>query len=35
MYEQQKPFRLEDFVLMSDFLNQFAYKGILEELFGK
>ncbi|KAF4523556.1 hypothetical protein B566_EDAN012004 [Ephemera danica] len=33
MYEQQNPFKLEDFVFMSDFLNQFLYRGLLDELF--
>lgn len=35
MYEQQKPFRLVDYVYMSSFLNQFLYKGVLGNLFGK
>jgi len=34
MYEQQTPFRIGDFVLMSNFLNQFAYKAVLGGLFG-
>lgn len=29
MYEQQTPFRIGDYVLMSNFLNQFAYKAVL------
>lgn len=33
MYEQQKPFRLTDYVNMSTFLNHFLYKGILGNLF--
>ncbi|XP_059481924.1 ubiquitin-protein ligase E3B [Neocloeon triangulifer] len=33
MYEQQKPFRVGDYVLMSNFLNQFAYKAVLGGLF--
>ncbi|XP_065343486.1 ubiquitin-protein ligase E3B [Cloeon dipterum] len=33
MYEQQKPFRMGDYVLMSNFLNQFAYKAVLTGLF--
>lgn len=35
MYEQQKPFVLRDFILMSSFLNIFLYKGISQNLFGK
>lgn len=35
MYEQQNPFKLTDFITMSNFLNQFLYKGILNNLFGK
>lgn len=35
MYEQQKPFRLTDYVNMSTFLNHFLYKGVLGNLFGK
>lgn len=34
MYEQQKPFVLRDYVLMSSFLNIFLYKGISQNLFG-
>ncbi|PNF41016.1 hypothetical protein B7P43_G08820 [Cryptotermes secundus] len=33
MYEQQKPFRLTDYVNMSTFLNHFLYKGVLGNLF--
>ncbi|CAG9759771.1 unnamed protein product [Ceutorhynchus assimilis] len=33
MYEKQKPFRLADFVAMSNFLNVFLYKGVLGNLF--
>ncbi|XP_049776175.1 ubiquitin-protein ligase E3B isoform X1 [Schistocerca cancellata] len=33
MYEQQKPFRLTDFVVMCSFLNNFLYKAILGNLF--
>uniref|UniRef100_A0A146L582 Ubiquitin-protein ligase E3B n=1 Tax=Lygus hesperus TaxID=30085 RepID=A0A146L582_LYGHE len=33
MYEQQNPFKLNDFITMSNFLNQFLYKGILNNLF--
>jgi ubiquitin-protein ligase E3 B len=35
MYEQQRPFQLTDYVHMSSFLNQFLYKGVLGNLFGK
>ncbi|XP_050429580.1 ubiquitin-protein ligase E3B [Adelges cooleyi] len=34
MYEQQKPFILRDYILMSSFLNFFLYKGISQNLFG-
>ncbi|XP_011307352.1 ubiquitin-protein ligase E3B [Fopius arisanus] len=33
MYEQQEPFKLQDFVTMGFFLNQFLYKGVLGNLF--
>ncbi|XP_050531707.1 ubiquitin-protein ligase E3B isoform X2 [Daktulosphaira vitifoliae] len=33
MYEQQKPFVLRDYILMSSFLNIFLYKGISQNLF--
>ncbi|KAL1132531.1 hypothetical protein AAG570_010486 [Ranatra chinensis] len=33
MYEQQSPFKLVDFINMSNFLNLFLYKGILNNLF--
>ncbi|XP_067010981.1 ubiquitin-protein ligase E3B isoform X2 [Anabrus simplex] len=33
MYEQQKPFRLSDYVAMSYFLNHFLYKAVLANLF--
>ncbi|KAK9513092.1 hypothetical protein O3M35_001362 [Rhynocoris fuscipes] len=33
MYEQQNPFKLSDYVTMSNFLNHFLYKGILTNLF--
>lgn len=33
MYEQQKPFSVSDYVAMSTFLNQFLYKGIVNNLF--
>ncbi|VVC29410.1 IQ motif, EF-hand binding site,HECT domain [Cinara cedri] len=33
MYEQQKPFILRDYILMSSFLNIFLYKGISQNLF--
>lgn len=35
MYEQQKPFILRDYILMSSFLNIFLYKGISQNLFGE
>lgn len=35
MYEQQDPFKLTDFITMSYFLNQFLYKAVLSNLFGK
>lgn len=34
MYEQQNPFKLSNYVTMSNFLNHFLYKGILNNLFG-
>lgn len=34
MYEQQKPFKLNDFILLSNFLNMFLYKAVLGNLFG-
>lgn len=34
MYEQQDPFKLNDFVTISYFLNQFLYKAVLNNLFG-
>ncbi|XP_014290363.1 ubiquitin-protein ligase E3B [Halyomorpha halys] len=33
MYEEQNPFKLNDFICMSSFLNMFLYKGILNNLF--
>ncbi|PZC84657.1 hypothetical protein B5X24_HaOG204205 [Helicoverpa armigera] len=33
MYEQQTPFKLQDFVNMSQFLNMFVYKSIMGQLF--
>ncbi|CAH0406320.1 unnamed protein product [Chilo suppressalis] len=33
MYEQQEPFKLQDFVNMSLFLNMFVYKSIMGQLF--
>lgn len=33
MYEQQNPFKLCDFIALSNFLNTFLYKGILNNLF--
>lgn len=35
MYEQQKPFVIRDYILMSSFLNIFLYKGISQNLFRK
>lgn len=35
MYEQQHPFKLSDFIVMSGFLNVFLYKAVLGNLFGK
>lgn len=35
MYEQQNPFKLQDFINMSQFLNMFVYKSIMGQLFGK
>lgn len=35
MYEQQKPFKLTDIVKLSGFLNQFLYKIIMGNIFGK
>jgi len=35
MYEHQDPFKLMDFIAMSYFLNQFLYKAVLTNLFGK
>lgn len=34
MYEQQNPFQLMDFIVMSSFLNMFLYKAVLGNLFG-
>ncbi|GJQ75479.1 hypothetical protein Trydic_g17567 [Trypoxylus dichotomus] len=33
MYEQQHPFKLNDLILMSNFLNTFLYKAVLGNLF--
>lgn len=33
MYEQQEPFKLQDFVNMSQFLNMFIYKAIMGNFF--
>ncbi|XP_053625281.1 ubiquitin-protein ligase E3B [Plodia interpunctella] len=33
MYEQQEPFKLQDFINMSLFLNMFVYKSIMGQLF--
>ncbi|XP_026330023.1 ubiquitin-protein ligase E3B [Hyposmocoma kahamanoa] len=33
MYEQQDPFKLQDFINMSQFLNMFVYKSIMGQLF--
>lgn len=35
MYEQQKPFKLTDFIVMSNFFNLFLYKAVSGNLFGK
>lgn len=35
MYEQQNPFKLTDFILLSNFLNIFLYKVVLGNLFGE
>lgn len=35
MYEQQEPFKLNDFIAMSTFLNTFLYRAVLGNLFGK
>lgn len=35
MYEQEKPFVIRDYILMSSFLNIFLYKGISQNFFGK
>lgn len=35
MYEQQNPFKLQDFINMSQFLNMFVYKSIMGQLFGE
>lgn len=35
MYEQQDPFKLQDFINMSQFLNMFVYKSIMGQLFGE
>lgn len=34
MYEQQNPFKLSDFAVLSTFLNTFLYKSVLGNLFG-
>lgn len=34
MYEKQNPFKLSDFVVMSNFLNVFLYKAVMGNLFG-
>jgi ubiquitin-protein ligase E3 B len=34
MYEQQNPFKLTDFIVLSTFLNTFLYKAVLGNLFG-
>lgn len=33
MYEQQEPFKLQDFINMALFLNMFVYKSIMNQLF--
>lgn len=35
MYEKQNPFKLTDFIVMSNFLNTFLYKAVMGNLFGK
>lgn len=35
MYEQQNPFKLSDFINMSNFINLFLYKAVIGSLFGK
>lgn len=35
MYEQQTPFELVDYIALSSFLNNFLYKAIQENIFGK
>lgn len=34
MYEQQNPFKISDFLVLSNFLNTFLYKAVLGNLFG-
>lgn len=34
MYEKQTPFKLSDFIAMSNFLNLFLYKAVIGNLFG-
>lgn len=35
MYEQQTPFELQDFIGLTHFLNNFLYKAIQDNIFGK
>lgn len=35
MYEKQSPFKLSDFIVMSNFLNLFIYKAVVGNLLGK
>lgn len=35
MYEQQTPFELSDFVGLSYFLNNFLFRAIQENIFGR
>lgn len=35
MYEQQEPFKLQDFINMSLFLNVFVYKTVMGQLLGE
>lgn len=35
MYEQQKPFTLNDYISMSSFINQFLFTGIMSNHFGE
>ncbi len=35
MYDQQDPFKLSDYVTLSNFLNMFLYRSIYNQLIGK